>query len=153
MTGGCPEVGLEFSFWGVRMLVCAFRFEASRRWCSYFWYRGVERLLLLLVVVLLRFLLLTFVVVLTSMEFSRSDLSEASRSGPLPEGPQNGPNRPGALRTPKSSRNDQVLNRKSNRIRPPPESENLAPRSGPLGTSDLDLPTGPLEELPRGLES
>ncbi len=77
-----------------------------------------------------------------------SDLPEPSLSGPFSDGPQNGPNRTGPFWTPKSSKFDHALNSKTIRIRPPPESENLAPRSGPPGTSDLDLPTDPLEELP-----
>ena len=67
----------------------------------------------------------------TSMELFRPDLSEPSRSGPLPDGPRNGPNRPGPFRAPKWSRFAHALNRKTNRRRPPPEPENLAPRSGP----------------------
>ena len=78
----------------------------------------------------------------------RPDVPEPSRSGPLPDGPRNGPNRPGPFRAPKSSKFDHALNSKTIRIRPPPEPENLAPRSGPPGTFDLDLPTDPLEELP-----
>jgi len=74
--------------------------------------------------------------------------SEPSRPGAPPDGPQNGPNRPGASWDPKMLRFDTFVNWKPNRIWRPPEPANLASRQAPPGPPERDLPDL-LENPPR----
>ena len=130
-------------------MVCNFLFLSVRRLGHNLYFEASRDLFLLL----FSFFESTRSHVRMLIEVSRLDLPETSRSGPPPEGAENGSDRPGALWEPKPPRNDRSLNRNTDRIWPPPEPAISAPRSGPPGTSDSDLPTDPLEELPVGLES